>query len=332
MHKTKLKLPIDSYILCADVTSLYPSIPIDFGIEAVKYMLTCYNMPEIDFHISLLNWVLTNNYFTYNDEYYHQIYGTAMGTPVAVEHANTVMFYIEHTIIDKYKPTVYLRYIDDIFTILPTIEICKNFIREFNNQCCNIQLESVTIGKTGIFLDLTLEIKNEIIISKVYQKPSNKYLYLPPTTNHSKSVMINVIKQELRRYCLYTSNPSDELVIKEKFYERLCLRGHMKTYLDPLFQPTLERNPLLMELQKSVIGKTGLYKHSMRLYIIVLLPKLDNPLSLREFFRLPPEVTSHPYFKQVYGELPLVVGRQTFKNIGRLLTFKPIKPSKPTNP
>ena len=150
---SKLKLPIDSYILCADVTSLYPSIPIDFGINAVKYMLHCYNMPEIDFHSSLLNWVLTNNYFTYNDEYYHQIYGTAMGTPVAVEYANTVMFYIEHTIIDKYKPTLYLRYIDDIFAILPTIDICKKFIGEINNQCSNIQLDSVTIGKTGIFLD-----------------------------------------------------------------------------------------------------------------------------------------------------------------------------------
>ena len=102
----------------------------------------------------------------------------------------------------------------------------KNFIREFNNQCCNIQLESVTIGKTGIFLDLTLEIRNENLISKVYQKPSNKYLYLPPTTNHSKSVMINVIKQELRRYCLYTSNPSDELVIKKNLRKIMLKRTH----------------------------------------------------------------------------------------------------------
>jgi len=253
---SKLKLPFESYILCADVTSLYPSIPIDFGLKAVKYVLHCYNMPEIEFHLELLNWVLTNNYFTFNDEYFHQIYGTAMGTPVAVEYANTVMFYIEHTIIDKYEPILYLRYIDDIFAILPTVDICKKFIGEINNQCSNIQLESVTIGKTGIFLDLNLEIKNENIISKVYQKPSNKYLYLPPTTNHPSSVMLNVIKQELRRYCLYTTNQSDEFGIKKDFYERLRLRGHMKTYLDPLFQPTLERNSLLIELQRSVKGKT----------------------------------------------------------------------------
>ena len=107
--------------------------------------------------------------------------------------------------------------------------------------------------------------------------------------------MINVImKQELRKYCFYCTNQSDELEIKIKikFYDRLRLRGHQKTNLDPLFEPTLERNLLKMELQNSVIGKKGLYKYSMRLYIIVSLPKLDKPLSLRDFFRLPHEVTN----------------------------------------
>ena len=69
------------------------------------------------------------------------------------------------------------RYIDDIFSILPTIDICKIFIGEINNQCSYIQLDSVTIGKSGIFLDLELKISNENLISKVYQKPSKKYLY-----------------------------------------------------------------------------------------------------------------------------------------------------------
>jgi len=142
-------------------------------------------------------------------------------------------------------------------------------------------------------LYLELKISNENLISKVYQKPSKKYLYLPPT------IMINVMKQELRRYCLYCTNQSDELEIKIKFYDRLRLWGHQKTNLDPLFESTLERNLLVIELQNSVIGKKG-YINIQYLYIIVLLPKLDQPLSLRDFFRLPHEVTSHPYFIQVW--------------------------------
>jgi hypothetical protein len=35
-----LKLPVNSLIVCADVKSLYPSIPIQFGIKAIKEMLS----------------------------------------------------------------------------------------------------------------------------------------------------------------------------------------------------------------------------------------------------------------------------------------------------
>jgi hypothetical protein len=35
---SKIKLPIESHILCADVTSLYPSIPIEFGLKAVTLL------------------------------------------------------------------------------------------------------------------------------------------------------------------------------------------------------------------------------------------------------------------------------------------------------
>ena len=62
-----------------------------------------------------------------------------MGTPVAVEYANIVMYSIEYSLVDKYNPTLCLRYIDDLFVILPTKIICeelKNYliinVRTFN--------------------------------------------------------------------------------------------------------------------------------------------------------------------------------------------------------
>ena len=55
-------------------------------------------MPDIDFHIELLHWVLVNNFFKFNNDIYLQKYGTAMGTPAAVEYANTVLYFIEHYI------------------------------------------------------------------------------------------------------------------------------------------------------------------------------------------------------------------------------------------
>jgi hypothetical protein len=327
---SKLEVPKDSVILCADVRSLYPSIPIEFGLKAVKYLLTSYNMPDIEFIIALLTWVLTNNYFSFDNEYYIQIEGTAMGTPVAVEYANTVMYYIEHTIIDQYKPTLYMRFIDDIYAILPNENISKELITSINNKCVNIQLESVTIGKSGIFLDLAFEIVDKILISKVYQKPSNKYLYLPPTSNHQHNIMVNVIKQELKRYCLYCSRREDEISFKIKFYDRLLQRGYSKTYLDPLFSPTIDRNSLFTQMENTVKGKKGKL-NDKKLYIVVLLPKLDLPLNLRDFLSLPIELKTNDDFKEVYGDTSIVVGRRTFKNIGRQLAYRPIDTSKSTD-
>jgi hypothetical protein len=73
-----LEVPKDHIILCADVTSLYPSIPIDFGLNAVSQIILRLNSfppKRIDFLISLLSWVLHNSYCTFNGTIYLQIKG-----------------------------------------------------------------------------------------------------------------------------------------------------------------------------------------------------------------------------------------------------------------
>ena len=72
------------------------------------------------------------------------------------------MYSIEYGLVDKYNPTLHLRYIDDLFVILPTKIICEEFIKLFNNQCEVILLESVTIDIIGAISDLKFEIENNI--------------------------------------------------------------------------------------------------------------------------------------------------------------------------
>jgi hypothetical protein len=123
----------------------------------------------------------------------------------------------------------------------------------------------------------------------------------------------------------------DFYIVKTKFKERLRLRGYSNSYLDPIFQPTLDRQQIEDKVFKAFDTKKGMYSKSIRLYITVLLPKLQTPLSLRDFFRLPSTITTHPHFQQVYGNDPLIIGRQSFKNIGRLLAYKPINYSNSNN-
>ena len=57
--------------------------------------------------------------FQFNGKNYLQIHGTAMGTKMAVAFANIFMAHIETQILSKsvMKPTVWKRYIDDIFSL-----------------------------------------------------------------------------------------------------------------------------------------------------------------------------------------------------------------------
>ena len=65
--------------------------------------------------------ILKENSFQFNGKHYLQTHGTAMGTKTVIEvsFANIFMAHIETTILSRtvFKPTVWKRYIDDIFSL-----------------------------------------------------------------------------------------------------------------------------------------------------------------------------------------------------------------------
>ena len=100
----------NSVIMCADVTSLYPNIPIQLGdltVTKVLEELQYFTPSHLKFLMALLTWVLTENYCTFNNVTYHQLQGTAMGTPTAVTYANLFLYGIEKALILKHKPVLY---------------------------------------------------------------------------------------------------------------------------------------------------------------------------------------------------------------------------------
>ena len=74
--------------------------------------------------------ILKENSFQFNERNYLRIHGTAMGTKMAVTFANIFMTDIETQIVCQsiVKPSVWKRYIDDIFSLWDT---CKNDIAQY---------------------------------------------------------------------------------------------------------------------------------------------------------------------------------------------------------
>ena len=78
------KLPVECYLVTLDVSSLYTNIDNDEGLTVVleELMKTNRFKPSPQTLTCLLEKVLRLNNFTFNDEHFIQIKGTAMGTRV----------------------------------------------------------------------------------------------------------------------------------------------------------------------------------------------------------------------------------------------------------
>ena len=94
LTKLPTTVPNETLLATFDVVSLYTNIPHDLGLTAVKYWLDKYP-DSIDqrflckFILEATKFILENNTFQFNDKYYFQISGTAMGTKMAPTYANT---------------------------------------------------------------------------------------------------------------------------------------------------------------------------------------------------------------------------------------------------
>lgn len=306
----------DSAILCADIKQLYPSIPLDFGLKAVHYVInsfpSIFSNDEILLTMDLLHWVLTNNYFTFEDQLYLQIKGTAMGTPVAVAYANIVIFYMESFCIQQVSPQYYKRFVDDVIAIIP-IEEGKQFIVCFNSINSSIQFDesSVTLADNGIFLDgkfflvKHVETNKLIIKTTIYQKPMNKYLYIPPSSAHPPQLLRNIIRQEIMRYKLLCSEEEDFTKVKQAFFQRLLQRGYSIQYLESIFGTDIpSRAKLLEKLKFKKLKEVNAISNPI---ITLQLPDIIDGPNLKSILKFPTELTEHPKFAQVYSR-NLIIG------------------------
>ena len=90
-------LPPGSLLVTLDVSSLYTNIPHDEGVAACEEALNSRELliPRTADLCRLIKLILSTNSFTFNEEYYLQVHGTAMGTRMAPSYANLFMGKLE---------------------------------------------------------------------------------------------------------------------------------------------------------------------------------------------------------------------------------------------
>ena len=113
------KLPSDIILCTVDVVGLYPNIPHEEGLSALRKRLDNRKEKYIstDTLCDLAEVVLKNNIFKFNKKIFKQKRGTAIGTKSAPPYSILFMAELEEAILKEadFKPYLWWRYIDDIF-------------------------------------------------------------------------------------------------------------------------------------------------------------------------------------------------------------------------
>ena len=232
---TELEVPPANMMVSFDVTALFTSIPIDYAIQAVKrkleadpswQQLTELSLSQI---LTLLELCLSTTYFIYKGQFYRQKFGAPMGSPISPGVADLSMEFFEEEALRvcprHLQPRIWLRYVDDTFTILHEYAI-EEFTSFLNQQNQHIQFtrELSTDGSLP-FLDVCVHVEDDATLkTTVYRKPTHTDQYLNWKSNHPLEHKRSVVRTLYNRASSHCTKPEDE--VKEKSHVQQVLKAN----------------------------------------------------------------------------------------------------------
>jgi ferritin len=224
-------IPSGSFLVSLDVVALYPNI----NLMHLKSTIHKTGMRHI---LKMIEFVLHNSYFEYNDIIYHQKTGIPMGTNAAVSIAN---WYLAKTIdcnlMAMPQISWFKRYVDDIFFIWTGSKEELILIKDvWNAAGTGLKYTEVISNNHLSMLDiLVMKDSFERISYKTYQKPNNKGLYIPAKSSHTKHTLKGFIHGELIRFARTCSSEFFYNQQKYLFAKKLKARGYSNDLLKSIF-------------------------------------------------------------------------------------------------
>ncbi|MCG8430833.1 MAG: hypothetical protein MJA29_06655, partial [Candidatus Omnitrophica bacterium] len=245
----------DEELRSYDVSALFTSVPVDKALILIQKKLeeddtlkdrTPMTPKDV---VTLLGLCLNCTYFLYQGQFYQQIHGAAMGSPVSPIVCNLYMEDFEQKAIRtaEHPPTWWRRYVDDTHTKLK-----KAHSQQFTDHLNSIDehIKWTTEGETEIpvtdlhaiedsteralaFLDTWSVINDDgSIRTRVFRKATHTDQYLNFQSNHPLEHKKGVVRTLTHRAEAIVSDPRDKQAELEHVRTALSYNGYPRWILN----------------------------------------------------------------------------------------------------
>ena len=196
---------------------LFASVPVDPALNIIRDLLekdhtlkerTVLAVTDI---ILLLEFCLKNIYFSFQDQFYEQVEGVDMGSPVSPIVPNLYMEYLEQKALSTapHPPRFWCRFVDDTFVIHKEASK-QDFLQHINSVDPAIKFTVEDNKEDGSIPFLDTIVKPEVdgsLSITVYRKPTHTDQYPQWDSHHHLSAKFSVIHTLSHRIKTVCSKP-----------------------------------------------------------------------------------------------------------------------------
>ena len=225
------QLKSDECMMSFDVESLFTSVPIEPSIAIIKKLLeddkslhqrTKMTVNQIS---CLLEFCLKTTYFTFQEKFFEQVKGAAMGSPISPIVANLFMEDLEIKALSTTPtpPTLWKRFVDDTFIIIQRAHK-ETFLQHLNSIDENIHFTCEDSNEDGsiAFLDMLITPDvNGRLNTSVYRKETHTDQYLHWDSHHAITSKYSVVGTLFHRARTVSSTPVQLQKEEKHLYQSL---------------------------------------------------------------------------------------------------------------
>ena len=322
------EIPNNTILVTLDVKSLFTNIPHDKGINLCLTAIQNHyqsNTPLPIQHLKqTLIFILQYNHFTFNGKTYLQIHGTSMGTPFAPNYANIFMAEIEKNILENppqnKRPTLWKRFIDDIFMIWPHGHTAiHQFLEHINCLHETIKFTAQQSEKEISFLETIIYVnKQRKLESNLFVKPTDICTLLHKESFHPNNCKNSVIFSQALRYRRVMTADENLKLNLDKLKSNLIRRGYTLQEINKQFEKVSKLS------QRDVLFKPSNARETGNLLPFVI-PYDENTVKINKILKRHWNLKEQDEnLKRIWPEKPFLA-LQRHKNLSDLLVHTSLR-------